>query len=58
MKSNKIPFAISIANGIVNVLPILEAIPDENVKMIWDVLHSTEFDEEPEETLRYLDENQ
>lgn len=33
---------------------ILDGVQDENVKVIWDVIHSVEFGETPEKTMEYI----
>lgn len=37
-----------------NVRPVLDAVGEPNVKVLWDVLHSTEFNESPESSIGFV----
>lgn len=37
-----------------DVRPLLDAVGEENVKVLWDILHSTEFNESPEAAIGYV----
>ncbi len=37
-----------------DVRPLLDAVGEENVKVLWDILHSAEFNESPEQAIGYV----